>query len=327
MSFDDIVEIFNLFPTWFKIVLIGVTAVGAVTALAGGKKKFNRLLWLIVACVSPIFGTVVTIVAFVVMGALSKGNKNFDFECPFRKSYVIAPFIVGISGFYISSELSDDDIAQTVTVTLSLTVIFLQLVYSYVKSHRKRLLFYIFKNSGKVVSEQVSEYIYGHECHDELAEAVPDVKTAYAVAKHHYQTAPKKSDGEMVQACFDSPDEEDKDRQKLPIYNYKAGEEEYMYTVIDTKGLRGDFDVETAEYMGSGITRLKVLEWKKNLSGKFRIGKEDAVYRISMWNILPPFMPCVLESLTDFLFVTVIFTPCGLKLFCNTLKFFSGFFS
>lgn len=321
------VEIFNLFPTWFKIVLVGVTVAGAVTALAGGKKKFNRLLWLIVACVSPIFGTVLTVVAFVVMGALSKGNKNFDFACPFRKSYVIAPLLVGISAFSISSDVSDSDFAQVFTITLSLTVIFLQLVYSYVQSHRKRLLFYIFKSGEGIVSEQVSEYIYGHECHNERAEAVPDVRTAYAVAKHHYQTAPKKSDGEVMQAFFGSYDEEDKDRQNLPIYDYKAGEEEYMYTVIDTKGLRGDFDVETAEYMGNGITRLKVLEWRKNSAGKFKIGKGDPVYRISMWNILPPFMPCVSESVTAFLFVTVIFTPCGLKLFCNTLKFFSGFFS
>ncbi|MBR1592033.1 MAG: hypothetical protein IJ666_03365 [Ruminococcus sp.] len=316
MAFD---KYHNVFPQWFIIAYFVFLAVGIIVALKN-KKNLNRILWLTLVSVFPFYGTVITIVCCAVMSNITKKKPLHIFDYHFRKSFIIVPMLFAIIGYFFADSAVEllklssvrkyniSAVSDSIPAFFAMLTLFFMFLSTYAEYRRSNVYMHINKSVPDIDKEYVhAKPIYGYHCLKEEKAIIPDPVDVKNIASLYYMGRGLRSG--------DNPWK----------YNATSRGKEFNFNIVTSKEFEGIFDVENAEYLGRGITRLSVLQWDDRT-----VQLNDMsipVKRYTLWHTIPSFAPTAAETLTSLLIIFTMYTPFGTGWFLKVFDSFAKFFT
>ncbi|MDE6035803.1 MAG: hypothetical protein K2G36_07845 [Ruminococcus sp.] len=314
----------SVFPTWFLVMYAILFFAGIITALSS-KKIFNRLIWLMIVIAVPVFGSLATIAIYMITDSVSRRHNHikpdsppFSLDYPYRKKFIVIPVVMGILGAEAGGELLEfynttlhDKIPFTITAeslpaVFALTTLFIMFISDYLRYYRSNVCLHINKMSESNNIFIRSEYIYNCVCIEEKPDILPVSDIVDNIATMFYRNSLSKQ------------------KESLWQYDICINNVDYGINSISYKRLKDNIDIESAEYCGNGITKMTMLQWLPDSTGN--TADNTTVKRIIMWYVTPSFMPSVMETLTSFMLIMLIFTDTGTGIFCGITDRLAGFF-
>ena len=310
----------EIFPKWFIIAYLLFLVTGVITACTN-KKNFNRVFWLIIVIVFPFYGTAASVICCIIMSKISKSKSVNLFDYPLEKKYILLPFIFAIAGTYISEYVVDyykkyihikwnfPLNAESFPVFLSAAVLLLMFMSSYSGYRKSVVCFHINKLDLSAANKPVSAgRVCGCKCVKENKNIIPDKIDVKNISSLYYKGAGLRTG--------DAPWK----------YQASSGGNDFNFDVILNKEFeKGVFDIESAEYMGKGITKMTALQWNDMTVNKGDMSQ--TVTKYVLWHVIPPFAPEAFRSITSLMVIFAFYTPLGANLFLKTLDSFTTFFS
>ena len=310
----------EIFPKWFIIAYLLFLVTGVITACKN-KKNFNRVFWLIIVIVFPFYGTAVSVICCIVMSKISKNKSVNMFDYPLEKKYILLPLIFAVAGIYISEYAVDyyrkhihlkwnfPLNAESVPVFLAAAVLLLMFMSSYSRYRKSAVCFHINKSDLSGDNEPVrAGRVCGCQCIKENKNIIPDKTDVKNISFLYYKGSGLRTG--------DTP------------WKYKAlsGGNDFNFDVILNEEFeKGVFDIETAKYMGKGITKITAFRWNDLTVNNGDMSQPVTKY--VMWHVIPPFAPEAFRSITSLMMIFAFYTPLGINLFLKTFDSFTTFFS